>query len=269
MAERSWLYVPGHRPDRFAKAVDSGADVVIFDLEDAVPVTEKAAALTHVVEFLTGYHGSPAPWVRVNAERAGVAEAEALVILPAVRGLVVPKATPESVGELRRRHGGVALAPLVESAAAVQRCGELAMAPGVHILAMGEVDLAADLGVSPQAPDAMWWALRSAVVVASAAAGRRGPLAPVSVDFRDVEGFRASTQQLRWAGFSGRQAIHPAQVEVINEVFTPSEAEMRHAHRVVELAEAANGGVCVDDDGRMIDEAVLRSARRILHRRSS
>lgn len=268
MAERSWLYVPGHRPDRFVKAVDSGADAVILDLEDAVPPGEKAAARRHVVEFLTTYRAVPAVWVRVNAGDAGLAEAEVLASLTSLCGLVVPKATPEVVAELARRHPETALAPLVESAVALQRCAELATAANVHTLVMGEVDLAADLGLSNQAPEAVWWAVRTPVIVALAAAGRQGPVGPVSVEFRDLDAFRETTRHLKAAGFSGRQAIHPAQVGIINEVFTPSDAEVTRALRLVELADAAQGGVCVDDDGAMIDEAVLRSARRVLQLRT-
>lgn len=264
MAERSWLYVPGHRPDRFHKAVDSGADAVIFDLEDAVPMGEKADALRHVVEFLGGYVGPAAAWVRVNAGTTQGHEVDAAAALDSVQGVVVPKATPEVLMTLADRHPDLIMMPLVESAIAVQRCADLAGCRGVRTLAMGEVDLAADLGLGPDAPEAVWWAVRTSVVVGLATAGRPGPVGPVSVDFRDLDAFAQHTRQLRSAGFSGRQAIHPAQVAVINEVFIPTHDELDRARRLLQLADAAQGGVCVDDDGRMIDEAVLRSARRLL-----
>jgi citrate lyase subunit beta/citryl-CoA lyase len=99
------------------------------------------------------------------------------------------------------------------------------------------------------------------IVVASAAAGIDPPTGPVSTDFRDLDAYRAGTQALKRMGFGSRSAIHPAQVEIVNEVFTPSADELARARRLVELSDAAGGGVCVDDEGRMVDEAVVRSAR--------
>lgn len=256
--------MPGHRPDRFAKACASGADAVIFDLEDAVPFDAKAEALEQVVAFLRDQTFTVAPWVRVNAHDAGLAEVARLGSGSGLAGVVVPKATPELLQRYATDHRGLAVAPLIESADAVQRCASIMACDTVTTAAMGEVDLAADLGLLPNAPESVWWALRSRVVVAAAASGRPGPIGPVSVDFADLDAFRAETRALRAAGFSGRQAIHPAQVAVINEVFTPTDDERARAARLLELADAAQGGVCVDDHGRMIDEAVLRSARRLL-----
>lgn len=264
MTERSWLYVPGHRPDRFAKACASGADAVIFDLEDAVPLNDKAAALDHIIAFLGAEQRGTAPWVRVNAGDAGQAEVRRLRDSVTLAGVVVPKATPADLEALASEHPDLTLVPLVESAAALRDIDAIASAPTVATAAMGEVDLAADLGVHPDAPETVWWTVRTRVVVALAAAGRRGPIGPVNVNFTDLDAYRHETHALRAAGFSGRQAIHPAQVAVIGEVFTPTEAELAQAARLLELADAAQGGVCVDDQGRMVDEAVLRSARRLL-----
>ena len=264
MADRSYLYVPGHRPDRFAKAWASGTDAVIFDLEDAVPLAAKAEALEHVVEHLSADAVSGSAWVRINAGDAGLDEAARLVELKTLTGMVVPKATPDIVARLRNRVGEVPVIFLVESAQGITHCTEIAASPGVVTLAIGEVDLAADLGLLPGAPDAVWWALRTSVVVAASAAGLPGPLGPVGVDFHDLDAYERSTRELRAAGFGARQAIHPAQVSVINAVFTPTADDLAQARRLLDLAQAAEGGVCVDDAGRMVDEAVLRSARRIL-----
>lgn len=264
MADRSYLYVPGHRPDRFAKAWASGTDAVIFDVEDAVPMAAKAEALVHVVEHLRSHVNGGSAWVRINAGDAGLDEADQLGGLSALTGVVVPKATPDIVTRLRNRVGDMPVIALVESAQGMTQCAEIAALPSVVTLAMGEVDLAADLGLLPEAPDAVWWGLRTSVVVAAAAAACPGPLGPVGVDFRDLVAYERSTRELRAAGFGGRQAIHPDQVAVINAVFTPSANDVAQARRLLELAQAAQGGVCVDDAGRMVDEAVLRSARRIL-----
>jgi citrate lyase subunit beta/citryl-CoA lyase len=134
----------------------------------------------------------------------------------------------------------------------------------VSHLALGEADLCADLRVVPT--DDVMRPLRMQAVVASAAAGIDQPTAPVSTDFEDLDALRTSTIALRDAGFGARAAIHPAQVAVINEVFTPTDNEVAVARDVLARFEAASGGVTVDADGRMLDEAVVRSARRVLAR---
>ena len=127
---------------------------------------------------------------------------------------------------------------------------------------MGEVDLAADLGVEVSGDERELWPLRTQAVVASAAAGLRPPVGPVWVDVRDLDGLAASTEALRRRGFGSRQTIHPGQVAVVNERFTPSAAEVDRARSLLEGAEATDAGAWTGPDGTMVDEAVLRSARR-------
>jgi citrate lyase subunit beta/citryl-CoA lyase len=158
----------------------------------------------------------------------------------------------------------VALVPLVESAGAMTELAAIAGAPGVRALAIGEVDLAADLGLGDDAPDAVLWSLRTQLVVAAAAAGIAPPLGPVARDIDDLARFELVVRQLRGAGFGAVQAIHPTQVPVVQAVFTPTAEERAAAERILAQAADADGGVFVDDGGRMIDEAVLRSARRLL-----
>nr|BFE78220.1 hypothetical protein GCM10020093_008210 [Planobispora longispora] len=156
------------------------------------------------------------------------------------------------------------MCPLLESGAAVLAAAEIARAPRVVRLQLGEADLRADLGVEP-GPDEreLLWA-RSQVVLASAAARIAPPLGPVSTDFRDLDRLRASTLALRRLGFRGRACVHPAQIAVVNEVFTPTGEELERARRLVERFEASGTGVVLDDAGRMVDEAVIRQARRTL-----
>jgi citrate lyase subunit beta/citryl-CoA lyase len=266
MTDRSLLYVPGHRPDRFEKAWATGADAVIFDLEDAVPVSAKTEALAAVTAHLASAPPTASAWVRLNPGQAGRTEAAALLEAGARCGFVVPKATTRDLVELHALEPEAALIPLVESARAILEITRLAEADGVVTLALGEVDLSADLGLeSTAAAEAVLWPLRAHVVVAAAAANRASPVGPVSIDIQDLDAFAESTRRLKAAGFGARQTIHPRQVAVVNHVFTPSEGEVAAARRLLELG-AARGGVCVDDDGRMIDEAVLRSARRLLDR---
>jgi citrate lyase subunit beta/citryl-CoA lyase len=266
---RSYLYVPGDRPDRFAKALASGAGAVIFDLEDAVPLAAKDDALAAVTDIL----GDPGPagsgnaerWVRINAGPRGLVDLAALGDRVGLTGVFIPKATPDALrGVISSAPGPVRVTALVESALAVLRMEEIAATERVVQLALGEVDLAADLGMSPSPDGDELAPIRVGAVVASSAYGCAPPVGPVWVDIRDTGGLAGSTRALRALGFGARQAIHPSQVEVIEAAMSPTDQERAAASRLLELAERAGGGACVDEDGRMIDEAVLRSARRIL-----
>jgi citrate lyase subunit beta/citryl-CoA lyase len=262
---RSYLYVPGDRPDRFTKALDSGADAVIFDLEDAVPLAGKDEARASVVAALEAGSGSDTEqWVRINTASRGLEDARSVAGLPGLAGVLVPKSTTDAVGAVVSLVGQAAVAALVESAVGVLHLADIAGSPGVGALALGEVDMAADLGLIASKDGEELWPIRLSAVVASAAHGLVPPIGPVWLDIPDLDGLRASTEMLRRRGFAARQAIHPSQVDVINEAMCPSAEELERAARVLQLAEAAGGGACVDESGRMIDEAVLRSARRLL-----
>ena len=221
MAPRSYLYVPGHRPDRFAKALAAGAGAVILDLEDAVPLGAKDQARDDVRAFVAGLgpDGVEA-WVRINDADRGVADLRALAGVPGLAGVVVPKARPDVLVAHHAAAPRVALIPLVESAAGVAAAAAIAACDGVRTLAIGEVDLAADLGLADDAPDAVWWALRTQVVVACAAAGRPAPLGPVVRDIDDLDRFGTVVAGLRAAGFGAVQAIHPKQVPVVEAAFS-------------------------------------------------
>ena len=264
---RCFLYVPGHRADRFSKAFASGADAVILDLEDAVPVAAKDGARRDVRTFLDELAPGPfEAWVRINDGDRGRADLRALAGTATLAGVVVPKATPDVLAARHADAPDVALLPLVESAVALTEVATIAASAGVLTLAIGEVDLAADLGLGDDVPAAALWALRMQVVVACAATGRRAPLGPVIRDIKDLTGFAATVRQLRHAGFGAVQAIHPRQVSIVNDELTPTPDEVAAAERVLAAAARADGGVFVDDAGRMIDEAVLRSARRTVGR---
>lgn len=275
---RSHLYVPGDQPERLAKAVQRGADALIVDLEDAVAPFAKAEARRIVAEFLTRQPsgGRPAIWVRVNSGDLLADDIEA-VTGPALVGVVIAKCdTAETVrlvdGLLNRVEASrglpprsIAVAPLIESAAAVLDAIEIARGPRVVCLQIGEVDLSAELGVELGPDERELLAVRTHIVLVSAAAGIDPPVGPVSTQFTDLVTLRASTQALRRMGFRCRAAIHPAQVPVINEVFTPSSEEVERARRLVaqfDAALAAGSGLCVDEHGQMVDEAVIRGARR-------
>jgi citrate lyase subunit beta/citryl-CoA lyase len=262
---RSYLYVPGDRPDRFPKALESGADAVVFDLEDAVPLATKDEARSLVAEALSTERGSGAEaWVRINTGSRGLDDLKVIASICALTGVFVPKATSASLGEALSAVGGARVCALVESALGALQMAAMTGLDGVSQLALGEVDLVADLAMSPSPDGRELWPIRLDAVVASAAHGCSPPVGPVWVDIRDLEGLASSTEALRRAGFGARQAIHPTQVSIINKAMSPTPEDLERAAHLLELAEQAGGGACVDDDGRMIDEAVLRSARRLL-----
>lgn len=273
MIPRSYLYVSGESPERFQKAIASGADAIIIDLEDSVTDAGKELARSAATEFATGFTpGSQELWVRVNIGVTGRLDLESLAGRPAITGFCLPKA--ESVDEvvaMRKALTGygseVPLEPLLESASSILQAREIASVPGVRRLHIGEFDLAASLGFH-SAPDeiGMGWA-RGAVVMSSSAAGADPPIGPVTTEFRDLDSFRASTLHLKRLGFWGRACIHPNQIEVVNDVFTPSVGEIEWAMDVLEqlgTAATVGRGATTGSDGKMIDEAVAKAARRII-----
>lgn len=272
---RSYLYVPGTEPDRLAKSLRRGADAVIADLEDAVAVGDKAAARKTVAAWLAGLPATPVQvWVRINAD----SPAEDVAVLAGTgTGVVVPKADPallervdallaDRERELGLPRGSFAVVPLIESASGLLLLPAVAAAPRVHRLGIGEADLIGELGLRPGPGREELLPLRLQVVVASVAAGIAAPVAPTSTDFRDLESFRSTSAALLRLGFRGRTAIHPGQVPVVNEAFTPGEEELAAAQRLIAGFESAGSGVFVDERGRMVDEAVVRAARETVRR---
>lgn len=285
---RSYLYVPGDAPAKLAKALGRGADALIVDLEDAVPAAAKAAARVTVRDWLAEVHGAglladdaaPQIWVRVNPGADGVEDVRA-VASKALTGVMLAKtearqdvvdidaALTEEELRLGVAPGSIGVVPLLESAVAVLRAVDIATAPRVVRLQVGEADLAADMGLEVGPDGAELAHVRAQVVLVSVAAGIAPPVAPVATDFRDLEALRSSTVALARRGYLGRACIHPAQVAVANEVFTPSADQLAAAEDVVsrfDRAMAAGLGVVLDADGRMVDEAVVRQARRVLER---
>ncbi len=273
---RSFLYVPGSRIDLFDKAHRGEADAIVLDLEDAVPLTAKEDARAEVRRWLESAPAVGAEvWVRVSAEFV-VADLEA-VVQPAVTGLFVAKATSEVLAEvdveLTRLEAtrGVAsplgVVALVESASTLVSLPELARHRRVRSFGVGEVDLLADLRVRRTAgTEAAVDAIRLEIVRHAAAADLDAPVAPTSTDFRDLDAFATSTQHLADLGFRSRTAVHPAQARVINEVLAPDAETVERARRLVALAEAAGGGITLDEDGRLVDAAVVREAHETLSR---
>ncbi|MFF3214363.1 HpcH/HpaI aldolase/citrate lyase family protein [Streptomyces sp. NPDC002886] len=295
---RSLLYVPGDRPEMLAKAPDRGADALIVDLEDAVPAAGKDRALelvgdwldalgsTRAQAVLPGTEPGPEIWIRVNPGARG-REESARLARPEVTGFCLAKCSGTKEIEAQHRlltaaeerlrlpaHTFV-LAPLLETASAVLDVHRIARAPRVRHLQLGEADLCAELGITmPDTADrdsaaagAALVAIRTNVLLASAATGLLPPVGPVSTDFTDLDALARSTRTLRGLGYRSRACIHPNQLGTVNDVFTPTTDEVTAARALLERFEEAardGSGVTTGPDGRMVDAAVVRAARRVL-----
>jgi citrate lyase subunit beta/citryl-CoA lyase len=261
---RSFRFVPGSAERKLGRALEAGADAVIADLEDAVVAAEKPRARALVAEALAG-GASCLRLVRVNAAGTSwFADDLAAVGSLGLDGVVLPKATPEAAAVAAE--AGVPVVAIVETAAGLQRAGELAQTTPVAALVLGAVDLGLALGLEPR-PDGLELLVpRSTVVVASAAAGLRGPVDQVWLDVRDDEGLARDCALGRSLGFRGKACIHPAQVPVVNEAFAPSEDEVRRAREVVAAYDraAAEGTGAVALDGELVDLPVVERARQTL-----
>lgn len=261
----TWLYVPGDRPEVVTKALASGADVVVVDLEDAVAPDRKEYARTATAERLTDPQPVPVH-VRINALDGPLAipDLQSLEGLPGISGLRLPKVTaPQDVVRVATlpSAAGLPLHALLETALGIEHAFAIATAhPALHGIALGEADLRADLGVRGDA--GLDWC-RSRVVVAARAAGLAPPPQSVHPDIRDLDTLTASCAHGRALGFLGRAAIHPRQLPVIERAYLPTPEEIEEAEQIVKAA-ATDEGAQALPDGRFIDAAVVAAARRTL-----
>jgi citrate lyase subunit beta/citryl-CoA lyase len=275
MKMRSLLFVPGDRPDRMAKAVASGADAVILDLEDSVAPAAKGEARRQVAAFLHANATAPL-WVRINPLDTPDCERDLAAVLPAhPDGIVLPKAEGgASVAELTRRltAAGNAMAHILaiatETPAAIFQLGTYGGVRRLAGLTWGAEDLPAAIGAATsREADGRYtppYELARSLCLFGAAAAGVAPIETVYPDFRDMDGLAAYAARARRDGFTGMMAIHPAQVPVINAAFTPTEAEVAHARAIVAAFADNPGAGALSLDGRMIDRPHLVQAQRIL-----
>jgi citrate lyase subunit beta/citryl-CoA lyase len=281
---RSLVFVPGNRANMLERALDFKADVIMVDLEDSVPPGEKLAARETAQEWVPKLARSASQsgrriMVRVNSLDTGLTRDElAALICPDLSGISIGKS--ETVWDLRDvdqlitgleaaaglLSGQIKMIPWIENARAVLTALELATcSPRVEAIAFGAEDYTDAMGVQRTDTGEELEFARATVAVAARAAGI-GSLDTPYVQFRDPEGFRRDIQISRRLGFTGRFAIHPSQIEIINESFGPTSEEVAYANRVVEAwAEAeAQGRGSLSLDGRMIDVPVVKRARNLL-----
>src|SRR5579864_3772002 len=261
LSPRSYLFVPGSRPDRFAKACGAGADAVVIDLEDSVAAADKIAARAAIAAWLTP--GQPV-LVRVNvATSEWFREDLKLGGKPGVIGALLPKA--ERVEDIRMvaQHfgSGTPLLLQIETAQGFSNAQEMAGVKGVQRLLFGSIDFQLDLGMAAEEDELLYF--RSQIVLASRLAGIQSPVDGVTTDINSPERVRADTLRARRLGFGAKMCIHPKQVPVVNECFAPSAEEEEWARRVVEASAAVHGGA-TSVDGKMVDRPVLARAEKIL-----
>ncbi|MGZ5891025.1 MAG: HpcH/HpaI aldolase/citrate lyase family protein [Caldimonas sp.] len=262
---RTYLFVPGDRPERFAKALASGADAVVLDLEDAVAGDAKARARDAVAERLLAATAEERAHlvVRINDESSTDFQAD-LAMLQAARAacVMLPKAErAASVARVRAVCPGIAVLALIETARGVLQAEALAEAPGVQRLVFGTIDFALDLDLSGDPVGFDHAAAR--IALASRAAGLAAPVAGVTPEIADPVPLLADLQRARAHGFGAKLCIHPKQVALVHDALRPSPAEIEWAERVIA---AGASGAAVQVDGRMVDRPVLQRARALLDR---
>ena len=281
---RTFLFAPGNHPRRVEKALSLDADAVILDLEDAVATSDKAAARKPVAEALKGPRRCRG-YVRPNAPSSPFCYRDLVeTIHEKVDGVVLPKV--ESAADLHAvdwllaalerdrgiTEGSIDLIPMVETAAGVARVDRILQARSlrpyrapwrVKRVAFGAGDYSLDVGLVPSHEEPELAEARARVVLASRAAGMEGPLDSPWFHLRDMEGFRRSLERSRRGGFQGRLCVHPDQVPVANDLFTPNADEIARAERIVAAFRQAEatGAAAVEVDGQMVDYPIVHRAR--------
>ena len=258
---RSYLFVPGNRPERFEKARTAGADRVIFDLEDAVQADAKPAARAAVLATLdilrpelVRINGSDTPWF--EEDLAAIASCRG------VAGILLPKAEnlEQLSAVLKWVHPDIVLFPMIETARGIANLSALFAAPQVGQMVFGTLDFQIDLGIQGDAEELDMF--RSKIVLASRLAGIGAPVDGVSTTISDACIVENEALRDRRFGFSGKLCIHPAQINAVHRAFAWSDAEKDWARRVLVAVDASNGAA-VAVDGKMVDLPVILKARQI------
>ena len=287
MSARSLLFVPGDSERKLAKAEGAGADILILDLEDSVAPSQKAAARVRVREYLAAHRDRSATqlWVRINPlETAESLQDLATVVAAAPDGIMQPK-TRSADDVTRLGHyldaletayalppGGIRILPVAtETPEALFSLGGMSrVGPRLYGVTWGAEDLSSAIGATGNKDaDGRWttpYQLVRSLCLFAAGAARVAAVDTLYADFRDGAGLRAACSEARRDGFTGKLAIHPDQVGVINECFVPTAAEVAQAERIVALFAANPGVAALAFDGQMVDIPHLRQAEKVLAR---
>ena len=256
---RSYLFAPGHNAKLLRKVFTAGADAVILDLEDAVPVDAKDRARAMVAAAVA----ERSALVRVNPPRTAVCAADVDAVAGSAAAIRIPKCeSADDVAWVACRAPGVPLVPAIETARGVLAAQEIAAAPGVAHLSIGGLDLLRDLYAGDGNLPMLY--VRSHLVVVSRAAGLPPPVDSVYPLIDDDAGLRAEAQFVRSLGFAAKSAIHPRQIPILHEVFAPSARDLEWAREVLAAFEAAGRGATRLPDGEFVDLPVAQRAQRLL-----
>ena len=264
---RSYLFVPGDRPERFERALTSGADAVVADLEDAVAAPAKDRARVAVAALLAAGRDADRIVVRINDAATPWFDGDlALLRDGRARAAMLPKAERvETIARLRSTCPGIAVLPLIETARGVLAAESLAAADGVQRLVFGTIDYALDMDLQgPLAATVGLDAAAARLALASRAVGLLPPVAGVTVAIDDEATLRADMERARALGFAAKLCIHPKQIGPLHVLLAPGADDLEWAQRVLAAAEDAAGAVQLD--GRMVDKPVIERARRIVQR---
>ena len=276
---RSFLFAPGNHPRKVEKVFQVGADVVILDLEDAVAIAEKPATRATIVDALKKQHRGLG-YVRINSLNTEFAWGDfAGVVGPWVNGIVLPKVETADqlqtadwvLAQLERENGleigNIDLLPIIETGLGLHNIEAIVMAgTRVKRVSFGAGDFTRDMNLVWTGPEQELAYARGRIVLASRAAGIEPPIDSVFIDLKDREHLELSTQKALEFGFQGKLCIHPDQVGLVNDVFTPDAAEVTRAEKIIAAfkeAEAA-GSASIQVDGYFVDYPIVEKARRVL-----
>jgi citrate lyase subunit beta/citryl-CoA lyase len=280
---RTALFVPGNRPDRVDKAVSTNADIVIIDLEDAVPMADKKSTRQTVREKVAT-HEKAKIMVRINALDTGLAEDDLeAVVVSGLDFLLLPKVeVPDHIHQIHsmllkiekainRAPGSVSLLALIETALGVENAYQIASTATdparLYCLAFGAADYTLDMGIRISSTGEELCYPRTRIAVASRAAGIKPPLdTPFMTDLKDQEALEEDILRGKNLGFGGKLCIHPNQIEICNRLYSPGEEEIKYAAKVIDAFDAAeaDGRAAIQVDGKFIDYPIVAKSRRIL-----
>jgi citrate lyase subunit beta/citryl-CoA lyase len=282
---RTALFVPGNRPDRIEKAFNTEADVVIIDLEDAVPISQKEISRSNVREKVAQF-SDRVMLVRINALWSPFVDGDLEeAIVEGVNGIVLPKVEKaDDVHDINKLllavekkrslpEGSILLFPLIESAAAVQHVYDIVSAKTkperIYTVAFGAADYTLDMGIEMTMEGTELFYPRCRISVACRAAGTAPPIdTPFMIDLNDMEALISDAKRARELGFQGKLVIHPKQIEPCNRIFSPTPAEIAKAEKIVQVFEEAEaaGTAAIQLEGKFVDYAVVKKSRDILSR---
>ncbi len=276
---RSWLFIPGNQERHLSKAVDLEADVMIYDLEDAVPDTDKQEARIKVKKTMTKA-SHQVNIVRVNAlDTSYLIDDLNGIITSELTGIMLPKVNNRDdvlivdylLGQMEvmygLENGMLALIPLIETAKGIENVSEIAkFSERILCLCFGAEDYMLELNLKPDSAETALNYARSKLVLASAAAKKAAPIDAVYPDIHDVVGLEEAANVSKQAGFQGKLLIHPKQVDTVNSIFMPTQEEIDEARQIVEKysASIAKGEGVTQLDGKMIDVPIVERARKII-----